>query len=81
MRPIFLAALGAIVGAVLGTPVGFFVGGFAFQAAEGCFEGVCGFFGALTGIAGLFGGAVIGALVAIRLSRPDSPPPGSGPET
>jgi hypothetical protein len=80
MRPVFIAALGAIIGAVLGAPVGLFIGGMAFAPSEACSGTTCGFYGSMTIIAGLFGGAIIGAILGIRFSRPDADRPASDPD-
>lgn len=62
MRPILLAAFGAVAGAVSGTIAGLGLGGISNDDV-------------VFGITGLFAGAIIGAVVAIRLSRPDRPDP------
>lgn len=70
MRPVLLAAFGAFAGGAVGAAVGFVAGMSAFEEADGCIEGVCGPYSVMVAIAGLFFGAVFGAVLAIRLSGP-----------
>ena len=69
MRPVLHAAIGALAGGAIGAVVGFIVGASVYERASGCIEGVCGPYSVLIGIAGLFLGAIFGAVLAIRLSE------------
>ncbi|MEJ8574865.1 hypothetical protein [Microbaculum marinum] len=79
MRPVLIASIGALIGAVLGVPAGYVAGALIGDPTEACSGTACGFFGSIMIIAGLFGGAVIGAVVGLRLSRPEGRRPPAGP--
>ncbi len=65
---IVAALLGIILGAVIGALGGAFAGSMIADIAEiSCFEGGCGYFAVLIGLAGLVVGAIGGSIVAVWL--------------
>ncbi|MER9242941.1 hypothetical protein [Mesorhizobium sp. M0633] len=60
------ALLGIILGGAIGACAGFFAGSLIADATHmSCFEGACGFFAAVIGLAGLIVGAIAGGIFAI----------------
>ena len=63
------AVLGILLGAVAGMLAGFLVGAVLAEVYEvSCFEGGCGYFAAAIGLLGMVIGAILGLVVAVRLT-------------
>ncbi|MFA6154582.1 hypothetical protein [Mesorhizobium sp.] len=64
------ALLGVVLGAAVGAVGGLLAGSVIADVAEiSCFEGGCGYFAALIGLAGLVVGAIAGGIIAVWLVR------------
>lgn len=60
------AVLGLVLGAIAGAVAGFVIGEAIARATEmSCFEGACGYFVALIGLAGVIVGAIGGCIIAV----------------
>lgn len=71
-------AFGILLGGALGGAAGLLGGSlYADAAGMSCFEGACGYFAVMIGLAGAAAGAVAGGILAVRLLHRSRPAPGA----
>ena len=70
LTSVIAAVLGIILGGAIGAGVGLAAGGLITSVSDmSCFEGACGYFAVLIGLAGLVIGAIAGGMFAVRWVR------------